>query len=290
MIALKSASSSWYEVSIRALIVGSCERTSRQTSTPVPSGRRWSSTATSGRSAGMIRAASCAEPDSPTTWMSFDSSSAASPRRTTSWSSSRNTRIMGSSPSRRQGPPHGTPPYAPERERRRRGDRVTSSDEPEGRPEGLQGLRLDALLRELVARAEDVLDVEDRQRRLLDAVVSVASNLSLPDTLRRIAQLAADLADAQYAALGVLGPDGMLSQFVTAGIDDELRRRIGDLPTGHGILGVLIRDPRPLRIADLSTHGASVGFPPTPPPMTTFLGVPIRVRDAVFGNLYLTQK
>ena len=167
---------------------------------------------------------------------------------------------------------------------------MTGGDQPEGRPEGLQGLRLDALLRELVARAEDVLDVEDRQQRLLDAVVSVASDLSLPDTLRRIAELAADLADAQYAALGVLGPDGMLSQFVTAGVDDELRRRIGDLPTGHGILGVLIRDPRPLRIADLSTHGGSVGFPPNHPPMRTFLGVPVRSRGAVFGNLYLTEK
>ena len=82
----------------------------------------------------------------------------------------------------------------------------------------------------------------------------------------------------------------MLSEFVTAGVDDELHRRIGDLPTGHGILGVLIRDPRPLRIADLRRHGASVGFPPNHPPMTTFLGVPVRVRDAVFGNLYLTQK
>ncbi len=167
---------------------------------------------------------------------------------------------------------------------------MTGGDQPEGRPEGLQGLRLDALLRELVARAEDVLDVEDRQQRLLDAVVSVASDLSLPDTLRRIAELAADLADAQYAALGVLGTDGMLSQFVTAGVDDALRRRIGDLPTGHGILGVLIRDPRPLRIADLSTHGGSVGFPPNHPPMRTFLGVPVRSRGAVFGNLYLTEK
>ncbi len=154
----------------------------------------------------------------------------------------------------------------------------------------LSSLRLDALLRELVARAEDVLDVEDRLRRLLDAVVSVASDLSLPDTLRRIVELAVELADARYGALGVLGPAGRLTQFVTAGVDDELRARIGDLPTGHGILGVLIHDPQPLRIADLGTHGSSIGFPPNHPPMTTFLGVPVRVRDAVFGNLYLTEK
>jgi signal transduction histidine kinase len=157
-------------------------------------------------------------------------------------------------------------------------------------PDGLGSLRLDALLRELVARAEDVLDIEDRLHRLLDAVVSVASDLSLPDTLRRIVELAVDLADARYGALGVLGADGRLSQFVTAGVDDELRRRIGDLPTGHGILGVLISDPRPLRIADLSKHGGRVGFPPHHPPMTTFLGVPVRSSGRVFGNLYLTEK
>src|SRR4051812_50110736 len=105
------------------------------------------------------------------------------------------------------------------RERRRAGGDVAGPIQPEG----LGSLRLDVLLRELVARAEDVLDVEDRLRRLLDAVVSVASDLSLPDTLRRIVELAVELAGAQYGALGVLAPDGTLSQFVTAGVDDELR-------------------------------------------------------------------
>src|SRR3954468_6157439 len=154
----------------------------------------------------------------------------------------------------------------------------------------LRSLRLDDLLRELVARAEDVLEVEDRLQRLLDAVISVASDLRLPHALRRIFELAVELADARYGALGVIGPDGRLSQFVTAGVEDELRRRIGDLPSGHGILGVLIRDPRPLRIANLAEHGGRVGFPANHPLMTTFLGVPVRSRGEVFGNLYLTEK
>jgi hypothetical protein len=98
--------------------------------------------------------------------------------------------------------------------------------------DGLGRLRLDTLLRELIGRAEDILDVEDRLHRLLDAVISVASDLSLPDTLRRITELAADLAGARYAALGVLGPEGGLVEFVTVGIDAEQRALIGDPPSG----------------------------------------------------------
>jgi signal transduction histidine kinase len=168
--------------------------------------------------------------------------------------------------------------------------------EPDGSPEaadtpaGLRRLRLDTLLQELISRAEDVLDVEDRLHRLLDAVVSVASDLHLPDTLRRIVELAADLADARYAALGVLGTEGGLAEFITVGIDPHTRAQIGDLPSGKGILGLLIEEPTPIRLPDLKKHPASSGFPPNHPPMRSFLGVPIRVRGAVFGNLYLTEK
>ena len=128
-------------------------------------------------------------------------------------------------------------------------------------------------------------------RQLLDAVQSVASDLDLPSMLRRITQSAVDLVDARYGALGVLDESKRrLGQFITIGIDDEGRHAIGHLPTGHGILGLLISDAKPLRLPDLSEHPASSGFPPNHPPMTSFLGVPIRVRDEVFGNLYLTDK
>jgi hypothetical protein len=131
---------------------------------------------------------------------------------------------------------------------------------------------------------------EERQRRLLDAVVAVAGDLDLPDTLRRIVQAAADLAGARYAALGVIGPHGRLTEFITVGVDEEQRRLIGDPPVGHGILGFLIRNAEPVRIADLAAHPASAGFPANHPPMRSFLGVPLLVRGEVFGNLYLTQK
>ncbi len=155
----------------------------------------------------------------------------------------------------------------------------------------LSSLRLDALLRELVDRAGKVIESEGRLDRLLDAVVAVASDLSLPDVLRRIVESACELVGARYGALGVLDPSGHeLSDFVTVGLDDDQRARIGDLPRGRGVLGLLITEPRPLRLADIAAHKASFGFPEHHPPMSGFLGVPVRVRGRVFGNLYLTEK
>ncbi|MFF9479281.1 GAF domain-containing protein [Streptomyces sp. NPDC014733] len=151
-------------------------------------------------------------------------------------------------------------------------------------------LRLDELLDELRVRIDEVRGVRDRLDGLLDAVIAVGAELELPEVLRGIVQAAVTLVDARYGALGVIGDDRRLAEFVTVGIDDELRARIGDLPSGHGLLGELIRDPRPLRLSELAGHPASSGFPPHHPPMRSFLGVPIRVRDEVFGNLYLTEK
>lgn len=127
--------------------------------------------------------------------------------------------------------------------------------------------------------------------RLLDAVMAIGSELSLPDALRRITETAADLVDAKYAALGVLDESrSRLSEFITVGLSDEETLRIGPRPEGHGILGLLILDPKPLRLPDLHAHPDSFGFPPGHPPMTSFLGVPIRLRGMVYGNLYLTDK
>jgi signal transduction histidine kinase len=151
-------------------------------------------------------------------------------------------------------------------------------------------LELDQLLVQLVDRADDVLATQGRLRGLLRANALVAGELSLPVVLRQIVAAARDLVGARYAALGVLGRDGELEQFVHAGMDEELVTRIGDLPRGQGTLGLLIRQPVPLRLADLSGHPASAGFPPGHPPMTGFLGVPVRIGEEVFGNLYLTER
>ncbi|MEY7977547.1 GAF domain-containing protein [Streptomyces pilosus] len=155
----------------------------------------------------------------------------------------------------------------------------------------LPQLRLDELLEELQARLDAARGTRDRVHSLLEAVLSVGRELDLEQALRGIVEAAAALVDAEYAALGVIGPDGeRLSAFHTVGVDEEQIARIGPYPEGHGILGELIRHPEPLRLARLSDHSASYGFPAHHPPMNSFLGVPIRVRDHVFGNLYLTEK
>jgi signal transduction histidine kinase len=128
-------------------------------------------------------------------------------------------------------------------------------------------------------------------RQLLDAVMTVGTDLDLPAMLRRIVQSAVELVDARYGALGVLDePPTRLAQFITVGIDEASHAAIGHLPEGHGILGLLIVEPQPIRLPDLCEHPDSYGFPPNHPPMRSFLGVPIRLRDQVFGNLYLTDK
>ncbi|GAA3193455.1 MULTISPECIES: GAF domain-containing protein [Streptomyces] len=158
------------------------------------------------------------------------------------------------------------------------------------RPSRIPRLRLNELLDELRVRIDEVRGTRDRLDGLLDAVIAVGAELELPEVLRGIVRAAVTLVDARYGALGVIGDDRRLAEFVPVGIDDEGRARIGDLPSGHGLLGELIRDPRPLRLSDLAAHPASAGFPPHHPPMRSFLGVPIRVRDEVVGNLYLTEK
>jgi signal transduction histidine kinase len=127
--------------------------------------------------------------------------------------------------------------------------------------------------------------------RLVDAVMAIGSEQTLADALRRITETAAELVDAKYAALGVLDKSGSrLAEFITVGLSEEETDLIGPRPEGHGILGLLILDPHPLRLPDLQAHPDSFGFPPGHPPMTSFLGVPIRLRGVVYGNLYMTDK
>jgi signal transduction histidine kinase len=154
----------------------------------------------------------------------------------------------------------------------------------------LPQLRLDDLLAELQTRLAAVLVTRDRVHALLEAVVSIESDLELDTVLHRIVEAATTLVDARYGALGVIGDDDRLTRFVTVGVTEEEIAAIGYWPTGHGILGLLIKEPSPMRLPDLSAHPASSGLPTDHPPMRRFLGVPIRVRDEVFGNLYLTEK
>jgi signal transduction histidine kinase len=150
---------------------------------------------------------------------------------------------------------------------------------------------LDALLEDLRSRAQASDRAQERLAALLDAVLAVSADLDLPEVLARIVRCACELVDARYGALGVLGADGdHLVEFVTHGLSQEEQEAIGDPPHGHGVLGLLIRQPRPRRLRDIATHPDSHGFPPNHPPMHSFLGVPLRIRDEVFGNLYLTEK
>jgi signal transduction histidine kinase len=148
------------------------------------------------------------------------------------------------------------------------------------------------LLREVLARVNGALDEQARLRLLLDAVVTMAADLTLDGVLARIVEISRHLTGARYAALGVLnsGPRRGLRTFVHHGMSPVQVEEIGELPTGHGILGLLIDRPEPLRLHEIAAHPESYGFPATHPPMRSFLGVPIRIRDQVFGNLYLTEK
>ena len=154
----------------------------------------------------------------------------------------------------------------------------------------LPQLRLDDLLAELQVRLAAAVKTRDRVHALLDAVVAIGSNLELEAVLRQIVQAAVTLVNARYGALGVIGEGGRLVEFVPVGLDEEQIARIHHWPEGRGLLGELITDPRPLRLPDMSAHPRSTGFPEGHPPMRTFLGAPVRIRDEVFGNLYLTEK
>nr|WP_245755408.1 GAF domain-containing protein [Actinopolyspora alba] len=162
-------------------------------------------------------------------------------------------------------------------------------------PPGTRNALSQSRSRELLRGAWELIERDngagDRADVLLEAILAVSSELELDTTLRRIVQAATGIVGAKYGALGVLNPDGDgLAEFIYEGIDEETRHRIGELPRGRGLLGLLIDHPEPVRLTELSRHPQSVGFPASHPRMRSFLGVPIRLRDEVFGNLYLTEK
>lgn len=161
-------------------------------------------------------------------------------------------------------------------------DAITFPDKPRG--------ELDRALLDLVARAREVMQTQGRLRALVRANQAVVSHLDLPTVLRSIVEAAVRLVGARYGALGVIAEQGGLEQFIHVGIDAGLVDDIGHLPEGHGLLGALIDDPRPIRIDNIAEDPRSSGFPEAHPAMDSFLGVPIRVRDAVYGNLYLTNQ
>src|ERR1700721_3466292 len=151
-------------------------------------------------------------------------------------------------------------------------------------------VRLDELRAEVQVRLQAVVETRDRMHGLLEAVVAIGSGLERGAMLRRIVEAAVELADAEYGALGVIGADNQLTEFIPVGLTGSEIRGIHHWPEGRGLLGLLIKEPRPLRLADIAIPPDASGFPHGHPGMRSFLGVPVRVRDRGFGNLYLTQK
>lgn len=150
--------------------------------------------------------------------------------------------------------------------------------------------RLRELLAEVEDRVERIIDSRDRMDGLVESMLTVTSGLDLDDTLRAIVRTAISLVDARYGGLAVRDHDEHVTQFIEGGVAEGVRERIGRLPAGHGVLGAVFRRKDPLRIDNLAGHPESVGFPSGHPPMSSFLGVPIRIRDEAFGSLYLTDK
>jgi len=169
--------------------------------------------------------------------------------------------------------------------------RARSADDPVAGPVFSQvaRLELDELLEQLVVRARDVQDSQSRLRGLLRAYLAVAHADDLDMVLRHVVEAARELVNAGYAALGMVSR-GRLVRFVHTGMAPDVVARVGHLPDGKGLLGLLVDYPQTLRLRDIREHVASVGFPEHHPPMRSFLGVPIRVADRIFGNLYLTDK
>src|SRR4029453_1780141 len=154
----------------------------------------------------------------------------------------------------------------------------------------LSRVHLDELLQELLDRVGDGMASRERLRARVAPVVGTAPDLDLRSPLERIVESACRLVGARYGALGIIGDDRNLVEFITHGISPEVHAEIGALPTGRGVLGLLIQDPRPVRMPDITQHPQSYRFPPNHPPMRSFLGVPVRIGDRVFGNLYLAEK
>ncbi|WP_426319896.1 GAF domain-containing protein [Microbacterium sp. E-13] len=152
-------------------------------------------------------------------------------------------------------------------------------------------LDLDEAIAKLMDQAERVRATQGRLRALLTATQAVVEESDLATVLRRIAEAATSLVNAEFGALGVIAPEGdALEEFIYVGLTEEQAQQIGHLPTGHGLLGALIADPRPIRLSRMGDDTRAAGFPAHHPQMDSFLGVPVRVRGEVFGNLYLTNR